>query len=70
MDKFYARQAAEAAAAEAQEHSFVAPFYIFSFMILVFVASISSYEDLKKRFGNTKKELTKEITISSINKNK
>ena len=59
-----------AAAAETQAHSFVAPFYIFSFMILIFVASISSCEDIKARFGEKKKELTKEITISSVNKNK
>ena len=39
-------------------------------MILIFVASISSYEDIKARFGENKKELTKEITISSVNKNK
>ena len=66
-----ANQAAkEAAAAEAQGHSFVAPFYIFSFMILIAVATVSSYEDLKARFGDKKTELTKEVTLSYVNKNK
>ena len=46
------------------------PMYIFSAMILAFVAIVSSYEDIKAKFGEKKKDMTKEITISSINKNK
>ena len=39
-------------------------------MILAFIAFVSSFEDLKAKFGDKQKDITKEITISSINKNK
>lgn len=54
-----------------------APVYIFSLVILFFVAFVSSYEDLMARFGGVKKtkgekdeSSTKLITISNIDKNK
>ena len=39
-------------------------------MILAFIAFVSSFEDFKAKFGDKQKDMTKEITISSINKNK